>query len=35
MTAAYGRGYPSGITEEVLREMDLTVEGGDEERWYE
>ena len=35
MTAAYGRGYPSEITEEVLREMDLTVEGGDEERWYE
>lgn len=35
MTAAYGRGYPSEITEEVLREMDLTVEGDDEERWYE
>ena len=35
MTAAYGRGYPSEITEEVLREMDLTVECEDEERWYE
>ncbi len=35
MTAAYGRGYPYEITEEVLREMDLTVETEDEERWYE
>lgn len=36
-TAAFGRGYPAEITDEVLRDMDLSVEGGDEEddRWYE
>lgn len=35
-TAAYSRGYPAEITDEVLEQMDLSVDGGDEdEPWYD